>query len=95
MTRVVLFMKIDDKDKSILIEPWEDVPQGHVHTSTSTSTHGPDKVNQIELTQVGCVGALVSISLAKILDVLPEGMATDASLVLTNEELNAFYARYW
>ena len=84
-------MKIDDNDKSIIIEQWEDVSQGHVRTSTST--HGPNKVNRIELTQVGCLGALLSISLAKILDVLREGM--DVSLVLTNEELNAFYARYW
>lgn len=94
MTKVVFLMKIDDNDKSIVIEQWEDVSQGHVHASTSTHHH-LHKVNRIELTQVGCVGAPLRVSLANILDVLPRGMAVDATLVLTNEELSAFYARYW
>jgi hypothetical protein len=82
MTWVVFLIKIDDNDKSIIIEQWEDVPQAYVRVSTLT--HHPDKVNRIELIQVGCVGGLLSIFLTNILDVLPIDMAAGATLVLTN-----------
>jgi hypothetical protein len=58
----------------------------------STPPSRPTKINQIDLTRGGCVGAPLSVSLATILD---GGVAPGATLELNAQELNGFYTNYW
>jgi hypothetical protein len=93
MVRVVLLIKVNITNRSIIMEHWEDVPR--VPPQLATETTLPLRINRIELSLARCVGDPLCISWAKIFDVMPPNLAAGASLVLTGVDLTGFYARFW
>lgn len=90
---VVLLIKVDDNDKSIIIEHWENIPRPLA--GLSNPLPNPVKVNCVDLTQGQCVGAPISINLYSIFYTVPTGVPNNATLLLSTEALIEFYNYYW
>lgn len=90
LIRVVLLVKIDESDWSIVIEKGEDVPRVR-GVRQSTPMYNPGIVKTIKLTQSGCVQASLPLLFIKIFDNIPaRAVATDV-LEFSMQDLNQFY----